>query len=156
VPEELEEARRQHHEAIALAFALADADHQALTLNIGDLERTELGHPQARGVEGGEHRTVLQVAWGRDPVETNSLPCILVGVVFVAILLITPPPFFSRMGLSQRYKGVLGKSRQSEEINFALKEGETLVGVMDTTRAMCFHIGNDVRESKDYEEEVLL
>jgi hypothetical protein len=51
VPEELEEAWRPHHKAIALAFALADADHHALTLNSGDWERTELGHPQARGVE---------------------------------------------------------------------------------------------------------
>jgi hypothetical protein len=37
------------------------------------------------------------------------------------------------------------------EIDFALSEGQTIVGVLDTTRAMCFHIGNDMRESKDYE-----
>jgi hypothetical protein len=46
---------------------------------------------------------------------------------------------------------VIHKSTQAEEINFALQEGKTIVGVMDTKRAMCFYIGNDAMESKDYE-----
>ena len=37
------------------------------------------------------------------------------------------------------------------EINFALKEGHTIVGVMDTSKAMHFYIGNDVMDEKTYE-----
>ena len=39
------------------------------------------------------------------------------------------------------------------EINFALKEGQTIVGVMDTKNAMRFYIGNDVIDKKRYEEQ---
>jgi hypothetical protein len=31
------------------------------------------------------------------------------------------------------------------------KKGKTIVGVMDTTKAMYFHIGNDVMDGKNYE-----
>ena len=37
------------------------------------------------------------------------------------------------------------------EINFALKEGHTIVGVMDTKKAMRFYIGNDVMDEQKYE-----
>lgn len=37
------------------------------------------------------------------------------------------------------------------EIHFALKEGHTIVGVMDTKKAMCFYIGTDVRDEQTYE-----
>ena len=37
------------------------------------------------------------------------------------------------------------------EINFALREGHTIVGVMDNTRAMRFSIGNDVMDEQRYE-----
>jgi len=30
-----------------------------------------------------------------------------------------------------------------KKINFALKEGQTIVAVSDTTQAICFYIGND-------------
>jgi hypothetical protein len=42
-------------------------------------------------------------------------------------------------------------SSESAEINFALREGHTIVGVMDTSKAMRFYIGNDVRDEKSYE-----
>ena len=38
------------------------------------------------------------------------------------------------------------------EINFALREGHTVVGVIDTAEGMCFIIGNDVRNEKSHEE----
>ncbi len=37
------------------------------------------------------------------------------------------------------------------DINFALKEGHTIVGVMDHTRAMRFYIGSDLMDEKTYE-----
>jgi hypothetical protein len=37
------------------------------------------------------------------------------------------------------------------EINFALREGHTIVGVMDTSKAMRFYIGNDVMDEQTYE-----
>jgi hypothetical protein len=40
---------------------------------------------------------------------------------------------------------------QPGQINFALKEGQTIVGVRDTTTAMCFYIGTDVMDEKNYE-----
>lgn len=43
------------------------------------------------------------------------------------------------------------KSTQGKEIKFALKEGATIVAVEDTTKSMCFYIGNDTMDSKNYE-----
>jgi hypothetical protein len=42
-------------------------------------------------------------------------------------------------------------SSEMAEIDFALKEGHTIVGVMDTKKAMRFYIGNDVMDEKTYE-----
>ena len=55
----------EHHEAIALPFALAYADDHALGVDVGALELTEFGDPHARGIEGGEDRAMLEVAWGQ-------------------------------------------------------------------------------------------
>jgi hypothetical protein len=41
-------------------------------------------------------------------------------------------------------------SPEMAEIHFALKEGHTIVGVMDNTRAMRFYIGTNVIEEKNY------
>jgi ABC-type hemin transport system substrate-binding protein len=37
------------------------------------------------------------------------------------------------------------------EIHFTLREGHTIVGVMDTSKAMRFYIGNDVMDEQKYE-----
>jgi hypothetical protein len=42
-------------------------------------------------------------------------------------------------------------SSEVAEIPFALREGHTIVGVMDTKKTMRFYIGNDVRDEKTYE-----
>ena len=42
-------------------------------------------------------------------------------------------------------------SPEIAEINFALQEGQTIVGVMDTKKAMRFYIGNDVLDEQTYE-----
>jgi hypothetical protein len=43
------------------------------------------------------------------------------------------------------------KSTQPAQIKFALKEGQTIVGVLDTSKALCFYIGADVMDEKNYE-----
>ena len=40
---------------------------------------------------------------------------------------------------------------QTQEINFALHEGQTIVAVSDRTHAMCFYIGNEGMEETKYE-----
>src|SRR5215831_12219247 len=55
----------EHHEAIALPFALAYTDDHAVGVDVGALELTELGDPHTRGIEGGEDRAMLEVAWSQ-------------------------------------------------------------------------------------------
>ena len=47
--------------------------------------------------------------------------------------------------------GAMQVSPEHMEINFALREGHTVIGVIDTAEGMCFIIGNDVRNEKSYE-----
>ena len=62
-PQQREQVGGEHHEAIAFALALADLDDHALGVDVGALELTEFGDPDARGIEGGEDRAMLEVAW---------------------------------------------------------------------------------------------
>jgi hypothetical protein len=43
---------------------------------------------------------------------------------------------------------ILRKAPQHEEEHIGLKEGQTIVGVLETTNTLCFYIGNDVRDEK--------
>jgi ABC-type hemin transport system substrate-binding protein len=58
-----------------------------------------------------------------------------VGVCYTLLILV------SLKWTAQRSKAVRIGS-EIAEINFALKEGHTIVGVMDTKNAMRFYIGN--------------
>jgi hypothetical protein len=40
---------------------------------------------------------------------------------------------------------------QTEDVPFALKEGQTILGVHDTRKTMRFHIGSNVSNDKNYE-----
>jgi hypothetical protein len=42
-------------------------------------------------------------------------------------------------------------SIQPAQIHFALKEGQTIVGVRDTTKAICLYIDTDRMDKKSYE-----
>jgi len=42
-------------------------------------------------------------------------------------------------------------SSEVAERHFALREGHTIVGVMDTKKAMRFYISNDLMDQKNYE-----
>ena len=54
-------------------------------------------------------------------------------------------------------KGTIQRSRamhmgdESMEIDFALRQGHTVVGVIDAKKDMCFVIGNNAGEEKTYE-----
>jgi len=67
-----------------------------------------------------------------------------VGVLYAMLILVVV-----------KYKGQRNQavhiSPEIAEINFALKEGHTIVGVMETKNAMRFYIGNDVRDEQKYE-----
>ena len=73
------------------------------------------------------------------------------------LLMTAAGAFFSTLRILVAWKGSGQRSRamqvspETMEINFALREGHTIVGVIDTAEGMCFIIGNDVRNEKSYE-----
>jgi hypothetical protein len=64
-PQQWEQSGGEHHEAIALPFALAYADDHAVRVDIRALQVTEFGNPHAGGIEGGQEGAMLEVAWGQ-------------------------------------------------------------------------------------------
>ena len=75
--------------------------------------------------------------------DTNVLLPAGIGVFYALLILI------SLKWTAHRSKAVHIGS-EIAEINFALREGYTIVGVMDNTRAMRFYIGNDVMDEQSY------
>ena len=43
------------------------------------------------------------------------------------------------------------RATQGQERTFTLKDGQTILGVGETTKGMCFYIGNDLRDEQKYE-----
>ena len=76
--------------------------------------------------------------------DTNILLPAGIGVFYALLILV------SLQWTAQRSKAVHIGS-EIAEIPFALREGHTIVGVMDTKKAMRFYIGNDVTDEKTYE-----
>ena len=62
VTQERQQTWGEHVEAIALAFALADADHHALTLDVTGLELAQFRGAEPGGIQGGEDGAVLESA----------------------------------------------------------------------------------------------
>src|SRR3982074_2886086 len=58
--QQFEQMWRQHHVAVFAAFALLDADHHALAVDVADLERDHLGGAQACPVGHAQRRLVLE------------------------------------------------------------------------------------------------
>jgi hypothetical protein len=52
--------RRQHHVAVFAAFALLDANHHALAVDVADLERDHLGGAQACAISHAQRRLVFE------------------------------------------------------------------------------------------------
>ena len=63
-PEQRQEVRREHHQAITFPLALAHLDDHAFGIDVRPLELTEFGDPYTGGIEGSEDGTMLEVAWG--------------------------------------------------------------------------------------------
>lgn len=76
---------------------------------------------------------------------------VFIAVIYTVIVLVTYTPIAYLCGKYWRRTNVRHTSMQPGQINFALKEGQTIVGVRDTTTAMCFYIGTDVMDEKNYE-----
>ena len=43
------------------------------------------------------------------------------------------------------------RATQGQESTFTLKDGQTILGVGETTKGMCFYIGTDLRDEQKYE-----
>ena len=61
-----------------------------------------------------------------------------VVAVSVGVLLVA-----SKLGKAHQRTAPRGTSVPPQQSTVALKEGQTIVAVSDTTHAMCFYIGND-------------
>ena len=70
-----------------------------------------------------------------------------VGVLYALLILVV-------VKLTAQRSQVVHISAEMADINFALKEGHTIVGVMDNTRAMRFYIGTDGIEGTNYDERI--
>jgi len=92
--------------------------------------------------EIGKRRTFMEI---------DILVLLFSATLYPIVILVRLHPLSSLIGTYWGRNKVTHQSTQPEKINFALQEGQTIVGVMDTTRTMCFYIGNDAMESKDYE-----
>ena len=72
-----------------------------------------------------------------------TLSLVVIGVRFT--------PLASLLSTYQGPRQGIHTSTPGAEIPFALKEGQTIVSVEDTTTAMCFYIGTDVLEEHNYD-----
>src|SRR5271169_6391941 len=66
VAQQFQQLRREHDEAILLPLALLDAQQHALAVDIGDLQRDDLGYTQARAIGHAERRSVFDARGGRE------------------------------------------------------------------------------------------
>ena len=74
-----------------------------------------------------------------------------VAAVYTVIVLVLYAPLASLWDTYRRRPKVMHQSVQPAPSNFALKEGQTLVGVIDTTKVICFYIDHERREEKPYD-----
>ena len=74
-----------------------------------------------------------------------------IAVTYTLVVLVTGNPLVSLWGNYGRRLKVRPTSMQPAQIHFALKEGQTIVGVRDTIKAICFYIDTDVMDEKNYE-----
>ena len=69
-------------------------------------------------------------------------------VVFVSVSVVSLICAY-KLGKGQSQTDAARKSPQPMNNMIALKEGQTIVAVSDTTKAMCFHIGNEAMDSSN-------
>src|SRR3990167_11277926 len=64
VAEQQEQAFGQHRVAVASAFTALDPEQHPLAVDVADLERCHLRHPQARAISDRQRRLMLERACG--------------------------------------------------------------------------------------------
>ena len=79
---------------------------------------------------------------------TSALLPAGIGVFYTLLVLVS---ILVSLKLTAQRSTAIQISPEIAEINFALREGHTIVGVMDTKKAMRFYIGNDVTDEQTYE-----
>src|SRR5262245_21460315 len=99
----------------------------------GSGDRSRVAHHSAADIKVREERRI--------PVDTSVLLSAGIGVFYTLLILV------SLKFTAQRSKAVHIGS-EIAEIHFALQEGHTIVGVMDTSKAMRFYIGNNVMDEE--------
>jgi hypothetical protein len=78
--------------------------------------------------------------------EVSLVRCLaLISVSVVSIILAY------KLGKEHRWKDTGRPSPQPTNHRIALHEGQTIVGVSDTTPSMRFYIGNDVMDGTEYD-----
>ena len=73
--------------------------------------------------------------------DTSVLLPVGIGVFYTLLILVS-------VRLTAQRSTAVHISSAVAEIPFALREGHTIVGVMETTKAMRFYIGNDVMDEQ--------
>jgi hypothetical protein len=95
----------------------------------------------------GKRKTLMHI-------NVFALPCI--AAIYTVIVLVTCNPIGYLFGKQWRRTNVMHKSTRPAQINFALKEGQTIIGVIDTAKVICFYIGADgLPVSYGYTEQTL-
>ena len=83
--------------------------------------------------------------------DINIFALAFITAIYMVIVLGACNPIAYLFGKHWQRTNVMHTSTPHAPINFALKEGQTIVGVMDTTKALCFYIGAYVIDEKNYE-----
>jgi hypothetical protein len=74
-----------------------------------------------------------------------------IAALYTVMVLVTYHPITYLWGKYWRRTKVMHKSTQLGQSHFALTEGQTLVGVIDTTKVICFFIDHDTRDAQPYD-----
>jgi hypothetical protein len=87
----------------------------------------------------------------RTPMDIHIWTLAFFATLSTVVILVRCHPLASLLSTSHGPRQGVHPSTPGAEIPLALKEGQTIVSVEDTTTAMCFYIGTDVLEEKDYD-----
>lgn len=83
--------------------------------------------------------------------EMNVFALACIAAIYTMLVLLPYNFLTYLLDPSRRRPKVRHTSVQPGQSNFALKEGQTIVGVSATTKALCFYIDTDVMDEKDYD-----
>jgi hypothetical protein len=83
--------------------------------------------------------------------DIHVLALAFMAVIYTVIVLVSGNLIAYLLGKYWPQIKVRHTSTQPAQIPFALKEGQTIVGVRDTTKAICFYIDTEVMDEKNYQ-----